>query len=82
MKEAKFVEKLGSLIRVTQRGVQNAQRESSFGGHRHFPVPKPSSWGKYLPADPQPLPRGRSGCQVSPDGTVTQFSNSFFFMCE
>lgn len=38
--------------------------------------------GRHLRTDPQPLPKGRAGCQVSPDGTVTQFSNSFFFMCE
>lgn len=46
MKEGKFVEKLGPLIKATRRGEQNLEREASFWGAQAFPCASPEVLGE------------------------------------
>lgn len=85
-RKGRLVEKIGTLMRATQRLVQKTAETRALG-HTGISLRLNQGPGESiclrinLPPRPQPLPTVRFG-QVSPDGTVTQFSKSFFFVCE
>lgn len=81
-RKGRFVEKIASSIRRTGAVVQKKPQRDKLRGTQASSLPGLEAQGKHPSSDQTPCLGAERFGQVSPDGTVTQFSKSSSFLCE